>query len=1422
MKGYVKIFCSFFFIIIPWVLIYPQTEQYKFRHLTTVDGLPSNVINHIMKDSHGMIWITTNAGLCRYDGNDIKVYQYNPADSNSLTHNSIYDPILEDTNGNLWIGTLYGLNKFDPYTEIFVRYTHNQDNPGSISSNKIRSLYQDKNGTIWIGTGLRGELNKYDPFTDSFTYYNIVQQDTLGLSVILSICEDENNVLWVGTSHGLYQFDRHNESFTPVLPAPPLPKNFIPKYRKILKDNSGNVWFISDKAILTYERDKDDSGVLLPIWRGKTQVTGCFFQDILLEPINGDQILWVVACGITKLNLISGDYMSLQSNPVYPESIAGTARAIFKDESGIIWVSSDQGVNILDKQRSKIEQHTEFWDKYQTHATVFLEDSKGNYWIGTGNMGVLQFDSEMNMINGFTVLKTNKDDNSSTGTVRAIIEDRDNNIWLGSSRGLYFLDRQKNKLLECILAGSEIGSKRTPNNVHVIFEDSDGIIWIGTQSGFYRNKKESQPLTTFTHILIKKHLMTRPVQSIFEDSFGYLWIGVDAIGLYCQTPELRGTDSFIHYKHKPENRNSLSNSNILSIYEDAQGNLWIGTRHGLNRYNRESNSFERIIFETNPAANFIYDITGDNNQNIWLSTQDGLLRLILDLKSIDFKRPYNPKRFLPYKNIYSAKISKNRSGRFFIGGKSHSGYGYFSFHLDSIKDNLEIPPVVITELQSNNKSVKLDSNILFKKHITLNYNENFFTFKFAALDYTDPDENQNAYYLEGLEDDWIYSGNRRLANYTGVAPGDYIFRAKGSNNDGYWNEEGASLKITILPPPWKTWWAYSLYLLFIISILYITFRFYLRRQQLLQKMALEQVQYEKLEELDRMKSRFFANISHEFRTPLTLILGPLEKIRTLITGEAKKDLDIMQRNALRLQNLINQLLNLSKLESGKMKLQVREQNIVAMVNGYIQSFESLAKQKKIGLNFKSAEKNIPLFVDKDKIEKILYNLLSNAFKFTGEGGRIEVAVHSQQSVVGKGSEFGGSTSGFQLPTSDSASHWVGIKISDTGRGIPREKLQHIFDRFYQADDSYTKDQEGTGIGLALTKELVELHHGKIKVESQLGKGTTFSVFLPIGKEHLKPEEIVVRKDSFGEPASADRVSPKALAVAQVSADKSVDWEYPPEQIIELQDQVTLIDDETEKEDSKPLLLIVEDNDDLRSYIRSYLTNDYRISEAIDGKMGLEKAIEKIPDLVISDVMMPKMDGYQLCQNLKSDERTSHIPVILLTARASMESRIEGLETGADDFITKPFDPVELQTRIKNLIVQRRKLQDRFMKKIRKMGMEHLLEIEAEDMTPVDQKFMQRVILIIQKYLSDSDFDVEMLSSAMALSRMQVHRKLIGLTGYTPGSFIRHIRLNKAAELLKNKTGTVSEIVFEVGFNNLSYFSKCFKKQFGVLPSEFNQ
>jgi len=516
----------------------------------------------------------------------------------------------------------------------------------------------------------------------------------------------------------------------------------------------------------------------------------------------------------------------------------------------------------------------------------------------------------------------------------------------------------------------------------------------------------------------------------------------------------------------------------------------------------------------------------------------------------------------------------------------------------------------------------------------------------------------------------------------------------------------------------------------------------------------------------------------------------------------------MQRNARRLQNLIIQLLSLSKIESGQLKLKASEENIVLLVNGYIQSFELLAKQKNIELAFHSTKDNIPVFVDRDKLEKILYNLLSNAFKFTGEGGRIEVLV-TPLDPLSRGEtlpplnppSWGDKAESQISPLKRDSGRispleggrGVSISISDTGRGIPPEKLEHIFDRYYQIDDNYTKDQEGTGIGLALTKELVELHHGTITVESQLKKGTTFTVSMPLGKEHLKPEEI-------GDPGELV---------------KSVEFVQQVEQITELQDQEALIDDDSEKEDTKPLLLIVEDNDDLRSYIRSYLTSDYRISEAIDGEMGLDKAVERIPDLIISDVMMPKMDGMELCRKLKTDERTSHIPIILLTAKAAMEDKLEGLETGADDFLTKPFDPDELRVRISNLIQQRRKLKEIILKNIGSVN-----QLSNRGITSMDQKFLKKAVEVVEKYISDAEFTVELFGKEMAMSRVQLHRKLTALIEQSASEFIRSIRLNRAALLLKDKTGYIAEIAYDVGFNNPSYFSECFRKQFGKLPSEY--
>ncbi|MFQ5865284.1 MAG: ATP-binding protein [bacterium] len=554
----------------------------------------------------------------------------------------------------------------------------------------------------------------------------------------------------------------------------------------------------------------------------------------------------------------------------------------------------------------------------------------------------------------------------------------------------------------------------------------------------------------------------------------------------------------------------------------------------------------------------------------------------------------------------------------------------------------------------------------------------------------------------------------------------------------------------------------------------------LEQARLKQELELEQVHAEKLQEIDRMKSRFFANISHEFRTPLTLILGPLEKLLSeKFQQPVKKQFRVMLRNGRRLLRLINQLLDLSKLEAGSMGLKARPENIIPLLKGIVLSFSSLAERKKINLKFEVAEDEIIVYVERDKLEKIVSNLLSNAFKFTPKRSEICVAVsthpeeHPSRPALNKGGQRG----------------VVEITVRDSGTGIPPERLERIFDRFYQADDLYTSEQGGSGIGLALTKELVELHHGEIQVTSELGKGSTFIVRLPLGKEHLKPEEIVEPASIIAHPESSIQHPESTI-------------EYPESSIRKATSSL-----------ERPVILIVEDNADVRTYIRDYLGKDYEITEAIDGEQGFKKSVNAIPDLIISDVMMPKLDGYELCRKLKTDERTSHIPVILLTARAGGQSKVEGLETGADDYIIKPFDARELQVRVKNLIEQRRKLRERFAKEI-------TLQPKDIAITSMDAQFLQKAMDVVEQNLSDPEFSTDMFAKQVAMSRMQLHRKLRALTDHSAHGFIRAYRLKRAAQLLQHQAGTVTEICYDVGFSSLSHFSKAFREQFGQSPSAF--
>jgi DNA-binding response OmpR family regulator/nitrogen-specific signal transduction histidine kinase len=555
----------------------------------------------------------------------------------------------------------------------------------------------------------------------------------------------------------------------------------------------------------------------------------------------------------------------------------------------------------------------------------------------------------------------------------------------------------------------------------------------------------------------------------------------------------------------------------------------------------------------------------------------------------------------------------------------------------------------------------------------------------------------------------------------------------------------------------------------ILSVIYFTWKLQLRRIRIRHELEIEKVEAQKMHEVDEMKSRFFANISHEFRTPLTLIFGPVKDIiEKTKEFKTKENAGIIKRNAARLYGLVNQLLDISKLEAGKMKLEASEQNIIPLLKGYVLSFSSLAERKKITLKLNTVEEDLNVYVDKDKLEKIVNNLLSNAFKFTPEGGKIDFTVEKLDG-------------------------YAEISVSDSGMGIAEERLDKIFDRFFQVDGSHTRESEGTGIGLSLTKELVEQHRGKIEVESEYGKGTTFKILLPLGKAHLKLEEIVERQVS-----EEIKVTPEGI-----------------EPIPEVEKRKVNSDVDLLIDTNKPLLLIVEDNKDVREYIISHLETEYRILEAANGEDGLQEAVKHIPYLIISDVMMPKMDGFELCEKLKTDERTSHIPVILLTAKATDKDKTLGYETGADDYIMKPFDAGILKVRIKNLLEQRRKLREHFKK-------EGLIELENKDITSLDKKFLEQAFKIIEEHLSDSSFGVEMFADEIALGRATLHKKLIALVGESPSDLIKRIRLRKAAKMLEKNYGNVSETALEVGFTNPSYFAKCFKKQFGLTPFQYQE
>jgi signal transduction histidine kinase/ligand-binding sensor domain-containing protein/DNA-binding response OmpR family regulator len=1363
-----------------------QPPVLQFEHLTTKDGLSDNHVWAIHQDRYGFMWFGTEGGLNRYDGRVVKVYDSRSDDSTSLDFRWV-KAICEDTDGNLWVACR-GLNKYNRETDNFTQYT---PGPGRIV---INTLLYDSAKALWVGTS--NGLFRFDIATEKFEPINLGTRNRD--FAVYSIADDHKGNLWLATNivARLVRFNKLTHEARGLLRAWGVGQS-------VHVDNDA-IWVGTSNGLVKYDATQDTS-VLLN--REKTGGKASLSEWVHALTIDSSGRFWVGTrgYGLNLFDKTARRFVPIDFSASTPANVSSPwILSLHVDRSGNLWAGTSEGVNKAARWSKQFRYYTH--NPFDSNSVLpgevrsVIEDSERNLWLVTQSGGLCRLDQRRSGFRNYSHIFENE------GGVRVVYQDRQGTFWAGNLNGLMTWDPKKKKVIAHVL-------KR---NVQTLLEDSRGVFWVGTNSGVCRYDRSSG-----TAIWYEEN--TR-VWKVHEDESGKIWAsGSDSTGYVFYSYD-RERDRFDRLLQKSSVR---IGRRVNCVHRDSDGRLWLGMGTGFGTYSPERDSLGLVSEEVGSDVSTVFGLAEDGRGKFWMSTNRGIAE-------------YSPgtRKFRIYgfpgltlDALLAVNVQRTTQGEFVFG----LGEGFVIFHPDSIRDNPIVPPIVITDFQLFDEPVRIGSdsplkkNILTTERIDLAYDQNTLTFEFAALDFTSPSENQYAYKLEGFDNDWVDAGTRNSAHYTNVPPGEYVFRVRGSNNDGVWNEEGTSVAVVITPPWWKTTWAYLGYGLFILSGLYGIRRYEMNRLNLRNQLKLDEVRLKEREEADRVKSRFFANISHEFRTPLTLILGPIQKwkirgspdiyvgderkqthtpgegFEPLIArsaGELSQDMALMERNANRLLRLINQLLDLSKLESGAMKLRASRGNIVSFVKGIASSFESSAGMRGIKVTTETDADEIEAYFDRDKLEKILTNLLSNAFKFTPDGGSVTVRCHSERSEESAIQKRDSSVAACPpslsnwgrraLPQNDRYSRgFVSITISDTGIGIPAEELPRVFDRFYQVDQSQTREYEGSGIGLALTKELVELHHGTISVRSEVGKGTEFTVRLPLGREHLKDDEVITTEET----------ELQVIPTSPVGAIR----ESPLREQSEESQQVT----------SLPIVLIIEDNADVRAYMKEYLVRSYQVIEAHDGAEGIEKAIETIPDLIISDVMMPKKDGFEVCKTLKLDEKTSHIPIILLTAKAGTENKIEGLETGADDYLTKPFDAKELLARVKNLIELRRKLRERFsVGQVLKPG-----EIAVSSM---EDAFLQRVKSSVEAHLGDEDFSVEELGKDVGMSRSQIHRKLTALTNLAPSDFIRYLRLHRAMDLLRQNAGTVAEIAFSVGFGSVAYFTKCFREQFGTLPSEIRK
>ncbi|WP_255479960.1 two-component regulator propeller domain-containing protein [Chitinophaga sp. CF418] len=1092
-------------------------------------------------------------------------------------------------------------------------------------------------------------------------------------------------------------------------------------------------------------------------------------SDVVSQIVQDNKgLIWVGSDhgGVTlidKRNNFRTSY--LLNDPKDPKSLSqNSITTIYKDDDGIIWLGTyKQGVNYLNSNIVQFPyyHHQELNAKSLQYDDVnrFIEDRQGNIWIGTNGGGLIYFDRKNSTFKQYLHDPNNSNSLSANVVVSLWIDHKDV-LWIGTYLG--GLNSFDGKKFSHYRHDDLDTSGLSDDRVWEIFEDREHHLWVGTLGGgLDRFNRETNKFDHFRDRTDSQ--LSNYIFAILQDRKGNLWIGTDA-GV---TVFEKNGNTPVFYRYTNENSN-LSNNNVSCLLEDSKGRIWLGTPEGLNLFDEQTKEFQILTTSDGLPDNMILNILEDNHQTIWLSTPNGLCNVIpkqnnngLTFSIINYDETNN----LQNREFNDNAALKTRAGELIFGGP----FGFNIIDPDEVKRHAYHTRIVFTGLQILNKNVEpgglINNRILLPQslsklqHIDLKYKENVFSIEFASLDFGRDTRDKYAYMMEGFNADWFYTdGTQRRATYTNLNPGHYVFKVKVLGRDGSWSSV-KTLQINIEPPFWRSPLAYIIYILIAAVLFLLARRITLDRIHMRFEVQQQRREAQRAHAMDQLKTKFFTNVSHEFRTPLSLIIAPLDRIiKQTDDNEQKKQLSLVQRNAKRLLNLVNQLLDFRKIEVQEVKLHPSIGDIVRFCADISQSFIDIAEKKKIRFSFSSGVDSLEIYFDKDKIEKILFNLLSNAFKFTHDNGTVSINLT------------------YHPPVNNEGDGTLAIEVKDTGIGIPIDQHERIFERFFQTEVPESMVNQGTGIGLAITKEFVKLHNGIITVKSEPGKGTCFTVLLPAKKIYES----------------------SARAVAN---------------LISTENAAQIISEEGKKSGRKKTIIIVEDNEDVRFYLKDNLKEQYHIEEATNGKEGWEKIKLINPDLVVSDIMMPLMDGVELAKKIKTETMTAHIPVILLTAMGSEEKQLEGLKAGVNDYITKPFTFEILASRISNLLAQQKLLQKRFQAQV---------EVNPGEVTitPVDEKFLKQALEIVEKQIDNPDFSVEDLSREMCMSRVTLYRKIVSLTGRSPLDFIRSIRLKRAAQLLDKSGMSVSEIAYQVGFNDPKIFTKFFKEEFKITPSQY--